>query len=141
MSNVLARYLMMLAVLSSLFAAATTGCLGYERVLRTRDGKLVRFKQMIADLVSARVVFVGETHTSKRNHRSQKNIIEALHQSGVPLAIGLEMFREDSQKTLDGWVKGSIDLDGFLKGFSRDVLFLFQRAGTHDEEEIQVSGH
>lgn len=115
MSNVLTRCLVMLAVMSSLFAAVTIGCMGHEQVLRTRDGKLVGFERMIEDLMNARVVFVGETHKSERDHRSQMNIIGALHSAGVPLAIGLEMFREDSQRALDKWVKGSIGLDEFLK--------------------------
>jgi uncharacterized iron-regulated protein len=36
------------------------------------------------------------------------NVIQALHEAGAQVAIGLEMFRNDSQQALDQWVAGNI---------------------------------
>src|SRR5208337_2568392 len=41
-------------------------------------------------------------------------IIRALHESNVPLSIGLEMFKAESQKALDEWVQGTLPLEAFL---------------------------
>lgn len=90
-------------------------CSGYDDIFSIRDGKTISFEALIQDLKSARVVFFGEKHDSKKDHRSQLEVIQALHRAGVPLAIGLEMFRADSQRELDEWVKGKLDLGRFLK--------------------------
>ncbi len=82
--------------------------------LRVRDGREIAFSQMIGEVEKARFVFVGEVHNMPSHHRIELDIIRALHESGVPLAIGLEMFRADSQKSLDKWVKGTLPLDQFL---------------------------
>jgi uncharacterized iron-regulated protein len=94
---------------------ATKSCSGDDRILRARDGKAITFTTMIEDIRNAKVIFVGETHDSKRDHEFQLAIIKSLHRSGVPSAIGLEMFRAESQNLLDQWVGGSLELKGFLK--------------------------
>lgn len=84
------------------------------KVLRVSDGKTIPFQEMINDLRQVSVVFVGETHDTPRHHRAQLEIISALHESGKPTAIGLEMFRANSQAALDSWVRGSLPVDRFL---------------------------
>jgi len=100
-----------------LFFMAVTNCVGDERLLRTRDGRVVTFKAMIDDIRSARVIFVGETHNSRRDHEFQLAVIKALKQAGVLPAIGLEMFRAESQNVLDQWVGGNLELKEFLKAY------------------------
>lgn len=99
----------------SVLLMGAKNCSGNDRILRASDGKAVTFAAMIEDLRKAKVIFVGETHDSKRDHEFQLAIIKALHRSGVPPAIGLEMFRTDSQSVLDRWVDGSLELREFLK--------------------------
>jgi uncharacterized iron-regulated protein len=89
--------------------------LAYKSVLRVRDGAIIPFDQMIAEVKKADMVFVGEEHDNKKNHRAQLDIISSLAGKAVPIAIGLEMFRAESQKDLNLWVKGSIKPDLFLK--------------------------
>ena len=102
----------------SVIFMTVTNCSGDERMMRTSDGKSITFKAMIEDIRSARVIFVGETHNSKRDHEFQLAIIRALRRSGVAQAIGLEMFRAESQNVLDQWVGGRLDLDDFLKAYN-----------------------
>lgn len=105
-----------LLVVSVLLAGATN-CSGDERILRARDGKTITFNSMIEDIRNVKVIFVGETHDSKRDHEFQLAIIKALHLSGVPQAIGLEMFRAESQSVLDKWVGGSLAIEEFQRAY------------------------
>ncbi len=111
-------------------------CSSQERVLRTRDGKIIKFEQMIDDIKKVNIIFVGEYHDDRRIHKSQLDILKALQRSGVSPAVGLEMFRTDSQKVLDQWVRGSLGLREFIESyydnwripwpFYRDI-FLYSR--------------
>lgn len=105
---------------SMILLATATSCLEYDRVLRVGDGKVIRFEQMLEDMKSVTIIFVGESHDNKKHHQSQLDVIKALNESGVSLAVGLEMFRTDSQRELDQWVKGSLGLDEFLKVYYAD---------------------
>ena len=65
--------------------------------------------EKIADLKKHRIILVGEHHSNKRHHRAQLRVIQALEQAGVKVAIGLEMFRDDSQSALDKWIAGELN--------------------------------
>ena len=88
---------------------------GAERILRVADGKVVSLSEIIPDLNQARIVFVGELHTFQSHHNAQLETVRALNQTGNPVAIGLEMFRRDSQPVLDRWVKGELSEAEFQK--------------------------
>lgn len=106
--------LLLCMMLTSLFPA--TG-FGADRVLRVRDGAVIPFHQMIDDVKKADIVFVGEVHNMDEHHRYQLAVINALHEAETDMAVGLEMFRADSQNILDGWTRGSLSLDGFLPAY------------------------
>ncbi len=95
-------------------SAAESGSFSDKAALRVRDGRDITFPRMIEEIKKAKFVFVGEVHDIPAHHRMELDVIRALHESDVPLSIGLEMFRADSQKTLDDWVNGSLPLDRFL---------------------------
>lgn len=105
-------FLLFLVFLLLSCSAAESGR-GYT-VLRVRDGREIAFSQMIGEIKKTTFVLVGEVHDIQAHHRMELDIIRALHESGVPVSIGLEMFRADSQKSLDEWVKGALPLDRFL---------------------------
>jgi uncharacterized iron-regulated protein len=87
----------------------------YHKVLRVGDGKVVSFGEMVDDLRNADIIFVGETHDSIRDHSAEFDIVSALHELDVPIGIGLEMFRADSQKSLDIWKNGTLDRERFIR--------------------------
>jgi uncharacterized iron-regulated protein len=60
-----------------------------------------------------RYVVVGERHNEADHHRGQLKVIRLLVEKGVPVAIGMEMMRADSQPYLDDWVAGKMDEDAF----------------------------
>lgn len=110
------KNIILLLILFIIFMTAEN-CSGRDRVLRTRDGKIIRFEQMIDDIKKINIIFVGESHDDKKIHQAQLNIIKALQRSGVSLTIGLEMFRADSQRELDKWVNGGYELREFVKAY------------------------
>lgn len=62
------------------------------------------FESLIDELATNRVVYIGETHTSRPDHLLQLMLIEALHKQGRQLAIGMEMFPRTSQPALDRYI-------------------------------------
>ena len=79
-----------------------------HRIFDLQNRKEVLLGDAIADLKKNRIVLVGEHHTNQNHHYAQLNVIQSLKEAGVQVAIGLEMFRSDSQQDLDRWVGGNI---------------------------------
>jgi len=109
------RRLVLLLLLPLMVSCSSAGS-AYEprNVLRVSDGKRITFNEMIAEVKKVNIVFVGEIHDDEAHHAAELDITRALHQSEVPLAVGLEMFRADSQASLDSWVQGKLSVQQFL---------------------------
>ena len=89
-------------------------------------------------LVKARVILVGEHHAIESHHQAQLEVIRSLATSGNRVAIGLEMFRRESQADLDRWIDGQIDEAQFKPIFLDNWNFkwaiyrpIFQYAREH----------
>jgi uncharacterized iron-regulated protein len=96
---------------------AATAALAHPHILRTSDRTEVPHQEMMQDLANAQVIFIGELHDHVGHHQVQLTIINELHKHTQPLAIGLEMFRKDSQPVLDRWVDGSYSPERFARDF------------------------
>jgi uncharacterized iron-regulated protein len=83
-------------------------------------GEEERLSAVLQRLVEKRIILVGEHHTDETHHKAQLTIIRALHERGVPLAVGLEMFRADSQGLLDQWVRGEIGEEAFRRAYEEN---------------------
>lgn len=104
------------AFLSLLLSAFSTGvALAHPHILRATDRTEVTPTDLLRDLASVQVIFIGELHDHAGHHQAQLSILRALRKENRPLAIGLEMFRRDGQQELDRWVDGSTSPDAFLK--------------------------
>jgi uncharacterized iron-regulated protein len=79
-----------------------------HRIYDLQTSKEMLMSEVISDLKKNRIVLVGEHHTTLDHHFGQLNVIQSLKEAGAQVAIGLEMFRSDSQQDLDRWVDGSI---------------------------------
>ena len=77
--------------------------------------KEIPLSEAVSDLKKSRVVLVGEHHSNIEHHRAQLAVIRALKEAGLDVAVGLEMFRRESQPALDRWVSGEIDVPSFEK--------------------------
>lgn len=67
-------------------------------------------------MAGRRVVLMGETHDRLDHHLNQLAIIRGLHERGIPVAPGMEVFQEPFQRHLDAYVAGQIDERRLLKG-------------------------
>jgi uncharacterized iron-regulated protein len=76
-------------------------------------GKETSMSNAIGLLKKNRIILVGEHHSNKKHHEAQRDVIRALKEAGTQVAIGLEMFRSDSQQALDRWINGDIGEEEF----------------------------
>lgn len=81
----------------------------------TLSGETLSAARLMERLGAARVVLVGETHTSFADHLTQLDIIRGLYQQDPRLAIGLEFFQQPFQQALDDYVAGRIDEKEMLR--------------------------
>ncbi|MBW2429534.1 MAG: ChaN family lipoprotein [Deltaproteobacteria bacterium] len=88
-----------------------------QRLYDVNHGKETVMSDVIAALKQNRIIIVGEHHSNISHHEAQVNVIRSLKESGVQVAIGLEMFRSDSQPALDRWVAGDIGEEEFQEIF------------------------
>jgi uncharacterized iron-regulated protein len=82
-------------------------------IVRVSDGTTISLSALTDELRDVSLVFVGEMHDQKVHHEIQLGIIQALEERGLQVAIGLEMFRRNSQEGLDRWIANEMDDDTF----------------------------
>ncbi|HEX9022297.1 MAG TPA: ChaN family lipoprotein [Geobacteraceae bacterium] len=109
-----------LCIVAVLFFLLSPGPSLAERIVRLSDRQVIDFKELIAEVRGARLVFIGEDHDRMEDHWRQLRIIKALNDTGVPLAIGLEMFTAENQGILDKWVAGEMDEATFSARYLRN---------------------
>jgi uncharacterized iron-regulated protein len=109
-----------------------------DGITDTATGDLITPADLAKRLSGARLLLLGEEHTSIEFHRVQARVIEALAASGRKLMIGLEMYPRTEQRFLDDWHDGLLTEDGFVRlsrwyenwgyhwNYYRDI-FLFAR--------------
>jgi uncharacterized iron-regulated protein len=84
-------------------------------IISTELGQPVSFAELLVDLNSCRIVYIGEKHTNVAHHRIQLEVIQAIFQKHPNLAVGMEMFDHTYQNVLDMWSAGELDQKDFLK--------------------------
>ncbi len=82
-------------------------------VVRLKDRATIPFDRMVGEVSKSRVIVIGETHDNQAHHDLQLKIIRTLHEGGAPLAVGLEMFRAESQELLDKWWRWGMPTEQF----------------------------
>jgi uncharacterized iron-regulated protein len=78
-------------------------------------GEPVSYEDVLHDLRSAEVIYLGERHRVERHHELQRQIVADLAELGVPLALALEQMEVPQQPVLDRYVQGKIDFDGLAR--------------------------
>jgi uncharacterized iron-regulated protein len=111
-----------------------------EGVIRASDGKEIGFSMMMKEVGGSGVIMVGEEHDSMLDHLRQIKILRSLNGSGIPIAIGLEMFTSRDQSLLDRWVAGNVEEEEFIVHFRnnwgvpwpyyRDIFLFARRHAT-----------
>ena len=86
-----------------------------DTIISAKTGKAVTFDQLINDLNSSQIVFIGERHTNDVHHDIQLNIIEAVFKNNHSMEVGMEMFDRSYQPVLDLWSAGVLEEENFLR--------------------------
>jgi uncharacterized iron-regulated protein len=84
-------------------------------IIATQKAAAVSFEELVEDLKSRRVIYVGESHTSRQDHKIQLKVIQALFKKFPDLAVGMEMFDHSYQDVLNQWSAGKLDQKAFLQ--------------------------
>jgi len=96
---------------------------GTEEILRLPEGDPINFAQLLNDLNTARVIFVGESHDQIEHHQIQVRMIQDLAAKGKDVVIGMEMFEKSQQPILDRWSQGLLTEEEFLKEVQWDTTW------------------
>lgn len=70
---------------------------------------------IIKGVADKKIVYVGEVHNLFAHHAVQLEVISGLYRHNRKLAIGMEMFQQPFQETLDAYIAGNITEAEFLK--------------------------
>ena len=84
-------------------------------VTDTRTAASVSPAEVGQRLGKARLVFLGESHTSAEFHRVQLLMIRELHRAGRKVLVGLEMYPVAEQPALDLWNGGTLSETEFVE--------------------------
>jgi uncharacterized iron-regulated protein len=84
-------------------------------IISAKLEKPVSFNELLDDLASCQIVYIGEKHTNVAHHRIQLDVIRAVFKQHSNLAVGMEMFDHTYQDVLDMWSAGELDKKDFLK--------------------------
>jgi uncharacterized iron-regulated protein len=81
-----------------------------------KDGKEVRYKNLMDDALKADIVFFGEQHNNPISHWMELEITKDLFaEKGSNLVLGAEMFETDDQMVLNEYLSGVIAQKNFEK--------------------------
>jgi uncharacterized iron-regulated protein len=85
-------------------------------ILHVPTGIEVTQAQLLDFLGSARIVYVGETHSNLLHHQVQLTILQELSKRFPGrIAVGMEMLDLPVQPVLDRWSRGEMDEKSFMK--------------------------
>lgn len=84
-------------------------------IISSRLGESVTFEELLDDLASSQVTYVGEKHTTVAHHQIQLQIIEAVYKNNSDMVVGMEVFDHSYQDVLDSWSAGKLDERTFLR--------------------------
>lgn len=80
-----------------------------------KSGKELTVAQLAQKLAKYDVVFFGEYHDQSEIHKSEIDLLEALHKiKGEKLVLSMEMFEVDNQEKLDSFLAGQLNEADFM---------------------------
>ena len=84
-------------------------------IISAKTGESVTFDELMKDLNSNQIIFVGENHTNPSHHGIQLKIIQDVFKNNPTLRVGMEMFDRSYQEVLELWSVGGLEEDAFLR--------------------------
>jgi uncharacterized iron-regulated protein len=93
----------------------TSTAIEADTIISAKTGETVTFDDLINNLNSSQIVFIGERHTNLSHHAIQLKIIEAVFKNHYSMVVGMEMFDRSYQPVLDLWSGGLLEEEDFLR--------------------------
>jgi uncharacterized iron-regulated protein len=87
----------------------------YQVPKAIKPSNIPTLHQITPELSEYKIIYIGEKHDQFAHHVNQMLIIKKLNEQGVPLAVGMEMFKKPFQPIIDDYLAGRIDERRFLK--------------------------
>ena len=84
-------------------------------IISTRLGRAVTFEDLLDDLDSCQITYVGEKHTNDAHHKIQLQLIQSIFKNHPNMVVAMEMFDHTYQDVLDLWSAGKLDERTFLR--------------------------
>jgi uncharacterized iron-regulated protein len=75
-------------------------------VLGLEPREALGLAEIIERVMDTPLIYVGEAHTSYRDHKIQLEVIRRMHEAGKTFAVGMEMFQRPFQEPLDDFIAG-----------------------------------
>jgi uncharacterized iron-regulated protein len=85
------------------------------QIVDLASGKVIGFEELIAQLSSKELIFVGEAHDNPDHHLIQIQILQAIANRSPSLTLGMEFFQKAQQPILDRYVQGEMTEKEFLE--------------------------
>ena len=102
-------------LLSTALLCFGAGSVSAAQFSDAKSGKELTAMQLAQKLTKYDVVFFGEYHDQSEIHKSELDLLQALHKiKGEKLALSMEMFEVDNQAKLDSFLAGSLSEEEFL---------------------------
>jgi len=85
------------------------------QIVDLSSGKVIGFEELIAQISSKDLIFVGEAHDNPDHHLIQIQILQAVASRSPSLTLGMEFFQKHQQPILDRYVQGEMTEKEFLE--------------------------
>jgi uncharacterized iron-regulated protein len=96
-----------------------------HRVVDGDSGDELADRNLDEKLRAARVIYVGEEHPNPHHHAAQLEVLERAYAADPSVGLGLEMLPRTYQGSLDAYVGGTLDEDGFLQAVAWEKTWGF----------------
>lgn len=85
------------------------------QIVDLSSGKVIGFEDLIANISSKDLIFVGEAHDNPDHHLIQIQILQAVADRAPSLSVGMEFFQKHQQPIIDRYVQGEMTEREFLE--------------------------
>ncbi len=86
-----------------------------DQIIDLNAGKAISFAELIHQISSKDLVFVGEEHDNPDHHLIEIQILQALADASFRFTLGMEFFQKKQQTALDRYLERVLTEEDFLK--------------------------
>ncbi len=80
-----------------------------------KPDSMATLDDILPKLRTSRIIYVGERHDQYAHHLNQLKVIKNMHEAGLKIGVGMEMFQVPYQQVIDDYLSGRIDERTFLE--------------------------